>query len=216
MCCRSAPSQVTGFCCAKRVQPGQKTFTMCGTPYYLAPEMILHKGHDKARQSLPRDAAASIHCARCARCTQALDWWTFGVLMFEMLDGRPPFRGDNELEVYRKVSRLDYKCPYTFGNDLRDILRLLFQLVPVQRLGNLRNGASDVMAHPFFLGFNWDQLKSGQMQSPHVPPLKSPTDVAHTGPRRLHQDKARSPRATRRSVSRPSRANIGRISRRRR
>ena len=64
--CRSAPSQVIDFGFAKRVQPGQKTFTLCGTPYYLAPEMIMHAGHDKARHSLPRDAAASIHRARCA------------------------------------------------------------------------------------------------------------------------------------------------------
>ena len=70
---------------ARRLRAGEKAYTLCGTPYYLAPEMIQHKGHDLG-----------------------LDWWGVGALLYEMIEGLPPFLGNNEMEVYEKVLALDY------------------------------------------------------------------------------------------------------------
>jgi len=148
---------------ARRLRPGEKAYTLCGTPYYLAPEMIYHSGHGKA-----------------------LDWWTFGILTFEMTTGKPPFRGENEMEVYRKVTKLQYSCPPYFSNQLKDFLRLLLLLDPNQRLGNRCNGAADVMGHPWFERFDWEGLADGSLTPPHVPTLRGPCDTAHKAPRRRH------------------------------
>lgn len=83
---------------ARRLRAGEKAYTLCGTPYYLAPEMIQHKGHDLG-----------------------LDWWGVGALLYEMIEGLPPFLGNNEMEVYEKVLALDY------GPRLR-LLRLTYLL----------------------------------------------------------------------------------------
>ena len=80
------------------MRAGEKAYTLCGTPYYLAPEMIQHKGHDLG-----------------------LDWWGVGALLYEMIEGLPPFLGNNEMEVYEKVLALDY------GPRLR-LLRLTYLL----------------------------------------------------------------------------------------
>ena len=75
---------------ARRLRAGEKAYTLCGTPYYLAPEMIQHKGHDLG-----------------------LDWWGVGALLYEMIEGLPPFLGNNEMEVYEKVRRaLDHSTTY--------------------------------------------------------------------------------------------------------
>ena len=83
---------------ARRLRAGEKAYTLCGTPYYLAPEMIQHKGHDLG-----------------------LDWWGVGALLYEMIESLPPFLGNNEMEVYEKVLALDY------GPRLR-LLRLTYLL----------------------------------------------------------------------------------------
>ena len=132
---------------AKRIGRGEKTYTLCGTPYYLAPEMILHRGHGFA-----------------------LDWWTVGVLTYEIIEGEPPFGGSSEMEVYGKVTRLQYTCGNRFSDPSADFIGQLLQREPENRLGALRNGTDDVMAHPWFYNWSWDALLDGSMAAPYIPP----------------------------------------------
>ena len=131
---------------AKRLGKGEKTYTLCGTPYYLAPEMILHRGHGFA-----------------------LDWWTVGVLTYEMIEGDPPFTGTSEMEVYGKVTRLSYSCSNRFHDSSVDLVDKLLKREPENRLGNLRNGANDVMAHSWFHDLSWEDLHDGNLPAPYVP-----------------------------------------------
>lgn len=133
---------------AKQLAPGEKAFTLCGTPYYLAPEMILHSGHD-----------------------QALDWWTLGVLIYEMLTGKPPFLGNNELEVYKRVMRLAFSTPGELTGDAELVVEALLALKPIERLGSQRGGVADIKAHPWFDGLDWVDLVAVSIKAPYIPPV---------------------------------------------
>jgi len=161
---------------ARRLRADEKAYTLCGTPYYLAPEMIQHLGHDKG-----------------------LDWWSVGVISFEMIDGSPPFLGGDEMEVYDKVLKLNYSYDSDahdaaagsyFCADSKDLIRRLICLEPSRRLGNLRDGAEDIKNHRWFTNptpvvsssgvarappsFDWKDLAfgpngPGRMKPPYVP-----------------------------------------------
>jgi serine/threonine protein kinase len=140
---------------AKRLAKGEKAYTLCGTPYYLAPEMILHQGHGFA-----------------------LDWWTVGVLTYEMIGGGPPFTGNSEMEVYGKVTRLNYSCsPSHFPEHSISFISQLLKKEPEMRLGSLvgkqRNGVNDVMAHEWFHGFSWDDLVGQRLRASYIPPPRT-------------------------------------------
>ncbi|RYG62945.1 hypothetical protein EON64_16905 [archaeon] len=123
---------------------------MCGTPDYLAPEIILNKGHN-----------------------QAVDYWALGVLIFEMMHGWPPFYHDQPMRVYEKIIMGKVAYPESFSKALEDLVSKFLVTNPSKRLGNMKGGMNDIMKHKWFGAFDWAGLAAGTLPAPHLPDLTS-------------------------------------------
>ncbi|CAO3564965.1 unnamed protein product [Mortierella alpina] len=147
--------KITDFGFAKHV-PQNMTWTLCGTPDYLAPEIIQSKGYGKA-----------------------VDWWSMGVLMFEMCAGFPPFFDEDHIKLYGKIMAGKVKYPSHFQPALKDLLKRLLTADLTKRYGNLRGGATDIKNHPWFEGVNWDLVYSRQIEAPYRPTILGEGDASN-------------------------------------
>lgn len=147
--------KVVDFGLAKKLEGG-KTWTLCGTPDYLAPEVILNEGHD-----------------------WAVDYWALGVLIFEMTAGSPPFYADDPMEVYEKILSGHVSIPSHFSRGLADLVRKLLKTYQSKRLGRTRGGTSSVMKHKWFSGFDWDALLDRKLEVPIKPKVESVEDASN-------------------------------------
>lgn len=141
--------------CKLNMKDSDTTNTFCGTPEYLAPEILYAQGYNKV-----------------------IDWWTLGVLLYEMLSGLPPFYDENTEKMYEKILR----DPLVFNDDIsplaRDILTKLLNRDPNSRLGV--NGADEIKKHPFFANnLDFDKLLQKKIQPPFKPSVRSPVDVSN-------------------------------------
>lgn len=146
--------KVTDFGFAKKID--HRTYTLCGTPDYLAPEIILNKGHGKP-----------------------VDWWALGVLIYEMLAGFPPFFDDDPMGTYRKILHGKIEFPPHFSRASRDIVKKLLQADLTKRYGNLKGGARDIKVHPWFSSIDFNALLNRKLTPPIVPHVKGESDTSN-------------------------------------
>lgn len=140
--------KITDFGFAKEVP--DITWTLCGTPDYLAPEVVASKGYNKS-----------------------VDWWSLGILIFEMLCGFTPFwDGGSPMKIYENILKGRVKYPPYIHPDAQDLLQRLITPDLTKRLGNLHGGSKDVMQHAWFVEVTWDRLAKKDIDAPYVPPVQ--------------------------------------------
>ncbi|XP_049302386.1 cGMP-dependent protein kinase, isozyme 2 forms cD5/T2 isoform X2 [Bactrocera dorsalis] len=150
--------KLVDFGFAKKLQSGRKTWTFCGTPEYVAPEVILNRGHDISA-----------------------DYWSLGVLMFELLTGTPPFTGSDPMRTYNIILKgIDaIEFPRDITRNASNLIKKLCRDNPAERLGYQRGGISEIQKHRWFDGFYWLGLQNRTLEPPIKPTVKSVIDTTN-------------------------------------
>ncbi|XP_044530885.1 ribosomal protein S6 kinase beta-1 isoform X3 [Gracilinanus agilis] len=134
--------------CKESIHDGTVTHTFCGTIEYMAPEILMRSGHNRA-----------------------VDWWSLGALMYDMLTGAPPFTGENRKKTIDKILKCKLNLPPYLTQEARDLLKKLLKRNAASRLGAGPGDAGEVQAHPFFRHINWEELLARKVEPPFKPLL---------------------------------------------
>uniref|UniRef100_A0A671NBZ9 Protein kinase C n=1 Tax=Sinocyclocheilus anshuiensis TaxID=1608454 RepID=A0A671NBZ9_9TELE len=147
--------------CKEDIRDGKLTSTFCGTPDYIAPEIILEELYGVS-----------------------VDWWALGVLLYEMLSGHAPFEAETEDELFECILKDEVIYSSWLSNEAEDILRGLLTRDPACRLGCMdRDGGEEaITAHPFFTGLDWEKLNRREITPPFTPRIDSIEDVNNFDP----------------------------------
>lgn len=145
---------LTDFGLSKLPPSSDKAYSFCGTVEYMAPEVVNRRGH-----------------------TFAADWWSFGVLMFEMLTGNLPFHGPTRHETMTQILKAKLGMPSNLSEEAQSLLRALFKRNPQNRLGAGSNGIEDIKKHEFFASIDWDALLRKAVVPPFRPAVSRADDA---------------------------------------
>ena len=147
--------KLADFGMAKKLKDNEKAMSFCGTPEYLAPEIITMEGHDKMA-----------------------DWWSFGILLFEMLCGLPPFYVENLDKMYEMIKNSSVKFPkrVNLSEEAKDIIQKLLEKNPKKRLG-YQKGIEEIKNHPFFAKIDFNLIEQKKVKAPFIPEVDNDTDV---------------------------------------
>uniref|UniRef100_A0A3Q3RP94 Ribosomal protein S6 kinase n=1 Tax=Mastacembelus armatus TaxID=205130 RepID=A0A3Q3RP94_9TELE len=156
--------------CKESIHDGTVTHTFCGTIEYMAPEILTRSGHNRA-----------------------VDWWSLGALMYDMMTGSPPFTAENRKKTIDKILKCKLNLPPYLTVDARDLIKKLLKKNPTQRLGSSKADCADVQKHPFFKHINWDDLLNKRVEPPYKPQLQSDEDVSQFDTRFTRQTPVDSP-----------------------
>ena len=146
-------AKIVDFGLAKKIKDGQ-TWTWCGTPDYLAPEMLLNEGHD-----------------------WAVDYWALGVFLVEMSSGEAPFADEDPMEIYQKILGGHINMPTTFSANLQDLVKKLLHHTPSKRLGRTVGGGDAVLKHNWYDVVDCDAIIDQRVAAPHFPPTFTGNEV---------------------------------------
>ncbi|XP_062319253.1 ribosomal protein S6 kinase alpha-2 isoform X2 [Osmerus eperlanus] len=163
--------KITDFGLSKEaIQHDKRTYSFCGTIEYMAPEVVNRRGH-----------------------TQSADWWSFGVLMFEMLTGSLPFQGKDRKETMALILKAKLGMPQFLSPEVQSLLRALFKRNPTNRLGAGPDGVEEIKRHDFFAPVDWNKLYRREIKPPFKPAVRRPEDTFHFDPEFTSQTPTDSP-----------------------
>ena len=149
--------KLTDFGLSKMVsKPKEKAFTICGTPQYLAPEILSDEGYDSS-----------------------VDWWSLGCVMYEMLVGKAPFRIPKGAYLSAEIYKQRITLPEFVTPEARDLISQLLVPNPKKRLGYGTEDATKIKANHYFDGINWEDAWNQKLTPPFVPELKNETDLTY-------------------------------------
>ncbi|XP_039199483.1 ribosomal protein S6 kinase alpha-2 isoform X2 [Crotalus tigris] len=152
--------KITDFGLSKEaIDHDKRAYSFCGTIEYMAPEVVNRRGH-----------------------TQSADWWSFGVLMFEMLTGSLPFQGKDRKETMALILKAKLGMPQFLSIEAQSLLRALFKRNPSNRLGAGLDGVEEIKRHPFFATIDWNKLYRREIKPPFKPAVGRPEDTFHFDP----------------------------------
>jgi len=149
--------KITDFGLSKQnILDNHSANSFCGTPEYLAPEILENAGHGKA-----------------------VDWWSLGAIIYEMLTGLPPFYSKDREKLFNNIKTGNLKFPVYLSKDSITLVQAFFVKDPDKRLGSGENGLDNIKAHSFFKSIDWDAIYQKKIKPPFIPKLKSEVDTRY-------------------------------------